>query len=128
VLLPRTGALGILEFSVVHDPAALLEGRFGVLEPPLHELAMPLAEDDLVLLPGVAFDRFGRRLGRGGGWYDRSLPLRVRDLFGIAYAFQIVDDVPATALDRRVRGVFTESGLRFCDPTDDTREPSADPG
>jgi len=127
ILLPRAGPAGRLEFAAITELSAPVEGPFGALEPPSDELAVILDAEDLVLLPGVAFDRFGRRLGRGGGWYDRSLPPDVHDLFGIAFEFQLVDRVPATALDRRVRGVFSERGLRLCDRLEDAREPSVDP-
>jgi len=127
LLLPRAGSPDRLEFAEVIDLSALVEGPFGALQPRLDEPAVPLVDEDLLLLPGVAFDLTGGRLGRGGGWYDRSLPPDVNDLFGIAFEFQIVDHVPATTLDRRVRGVFTEQGLRICDRPDETREPSVDP-
>jgi 5-formyltetrahydrofolate cyclo-ligase len=128
VLLPRAADAARLEFAPVTAPSALVVGAFGALEPKRDVPAVPLAPEDLVLLPGVAFDPHGRRLGRGGGWYDRSLPRGLRDLFGIAYEFQLVDRVPATEADRNVRGVFTERGLRCCERAVDLREPFADPG
>lgn len=111
VLLPRAGRNRQLEFALVHDPARLVPGPFGILEPSPDTPAELLHSRDLVLLPGVAFDAKGGRLGRGGGWYDRSLPLDVQALFGIAFHFQIIPCVPMAPLDRRVRGVFTEYGL-----------------
>ena len=126
VLLPRAGGAGRLEFALVVDPSLLFVGRFGALEPPVGEPARALLEEDLVLLPGVAFDRSGARLGRGGGWYDRSLPSEVQDVFGIACELQLVERVPVDAWDRRVRGVFTEAGLRHCDFGARIREPSRD--
>jgi 5-formyltetrahydrofolate cyclo-ligase len=71
----------------------------------------------------MAFDRRGGRLGRGGGWYDRSLPQRPLALFGIGYAFQIVDSIPMAARDRRVLGVFTELGLERCSSQERPRDP-----
>ncbi len=114
LLLPRAADSERLEFAAVSERSLLAPGVFGVLEPPPEAPATPLREDDLVLLPGVAFDRWGARLGRGGGWYDRSLPPGVRDLFGLAFEAQLLERVPVTATDRRVRGVFTERGLRCC--------------
>lgn len=126
VLLPRGAGPERLAFARVHDPTLLVVGTFGALEPPPDAPAASLREDDLLLLPGVAFDRSGARLGRGGGWYDRSLPGSVRDLFGVAFELQLVDRVPDTATDRRVRGVFTELGLHLCE-RDARREPQRDP-
>lgn len=128
LLLPRSRGGERLEFAGVADPARLVAGVFGALEPPPEEPAVPLCPDDLVLVPGVAFDRFGARLGRGGGWYDRSLPAEARDLYGLAFAFQVVDRVPEAPWDRRVRGVFTEEGLLLCDPGAPDREAGCDPG
>lgn len=114
VLLPRAGRDDRLEFAACREIRLLAEGRWGIAEPPASEPAVALSRGDLVLLPGVAFDRKGGRLGRGGGWYDRSLPSDVCALFGVAFRFQIVDRVPCTALDRRMKGVFTEGGLELC--------------
>jgi 5-formyltetrahydrofolate cyclo-ligase len=127
LLLPRAGRAKRLEFALVADLSVLVRGPFGAFEPPDRSVAVPLVADDLVLLPGVAFDHSGARLGRGGGWYDRSLPDAVEDLFGIAFAFQVLDRIPATTFDRRVRGVFTERGLRLCRRSGASRDPLADP-
>jgi len=127
LLLPRSCGGERLEFAPVSDPARLVRGAFGALEPPPEEPAAALHPDDLVLVPGVAFDRFGARLGRGGGWYDRSLPAEVRDLYGLAFAFQVVDRVPEAPWDRRVRGIFTEHGFQLCDRGAPAREAHRDP-
>lgn len=111
LLLPRAASEGRLEFAPVREPDALREGSFGTLEPMPAFPSAVLSPDDLVLIPGVAFDRAGRRLGRGGGWYDRSLPADLENVFGVGFAFQLVDAVPANARDRRVAGIFTEAGL-----------------
>ena len=65
---------------------------------------------DWVLVPGVAFDRDGRRLGYGGGYYDRLLPLLSPRAARVAGAFdlQIVDRVPAAPHDVAVDAIVTE--------------------
>lgn len=78
-----------------------------------------IAPDDLglVLVPGVAFDPDGGRLGRGGGFYDRFLagaPKSVRRV-GVCFEAQVVDHVPREAHDALVEGVVTESGWIFPD-------------
>jgi 5-formyltetrahydrofolate cyclo-ligase len=98
-------------------PAELVPGSLGVLEPPSSRAALRLGAGDLVVLPGLAFDAAGRRLGRGGGHYDRVLaglsgPVRV----GVGYAFQLVDEVPAGEGDERVDLVVTESCLIRVEP------------
>lgn len=98
------------------DPGALVPGAYGLLEPdPAWPLVQPEAID-LVVLPGVAFDASGRRLGYGGGYYDRTLPaLRLANpsvrLIGLAYGFQLVERLPADPHDIPVDGVATEDGL-----------------
>lgn len=70
---------------------------------------------DLVLLPGLAFDTYGNRLGYGGGYYDRYLEQNaVNHLYALAYTEQIIERVPTEAHDRKVDGIFTESGLITC--------------
>jgi 5-formyltetrahydrofolate cyclo-ligase len=126
LLLPR--AIGDrLEFAEVTDSLPLVRGSFGVLEPCRTAASRALGIEDLVLIPGVAFDRTGCRLGRGGGWYDRSIDDSLRDVFGVAYAFQVIDRVPAAANDRPVRGVFTEEGLIGARPGDRGRVLALDP-
>lgn len=127
LLLPRANEARGLDFARVSDLSILVEGSFGALEPPSCVPSEQLLPDDVVLLPGLAFDATGARLGRGGGWYDRSLPRYVTALFAIAFEFQLVPSVPTTVLDRRVRGVFTERGFHACRVQADVREPSADP-
>jgi 5-formyltetrahydrofolate cyclo-ligase len=71
------------------------------------------ASIDLVVTPGLAFDRRGRRLGYGGGHYDRFLrrlpPSTIR--VGIGFAAQVVDRVPAGPTDEPLDALVTEEGL-----------------
>ena len=110
-LLPRVDG-DRLEFVPVRSWSDLRIGAFGVREPPQGALGIRLSPDDAVVLPGLAFDRSGHRLGRGGGLYDRafggarSQPL----LIGAGYAFQLVPHVPHGPGDRRVDVVVTDRG------------------
>jgi 5-formyltetrahydrofolate cyclo-ligase len=71
-----------------------------------------LTRNDVVLLPGVAFDRNGWRLGRGGGHYDRAFPPGAESpwLVGVGYSFQWLAEVPHDSRDRRVDAIVTEHG------------------
>ena len=70
---------------------------------------------DLLLVPLLAFDRSGRRLGYGGGYYDRTLAaLPGRRTVGCAFAAQEVAEVPAGPLDARLDVVATECGVIVC--------------
>lgn len=118
-LLPRIapGAPSALEFCDVEAWVELRPGRYGLLQPAPGAPAVDPGSIELALLPGVGFDRTGRRLGRGGGYYDRTFPPGSRAgtrLLGLAFAFQLVDVVPGGEHDRRVDAVVTEDGvLRF---------------
>lgn len=125
VLLPRVTdeARGELAFFAIEDPAALEVGAFGILEPSPEARPAALAEADWVLVPGLAFDRCGGRLGRGAGYYDRALvalpegrwgpsrrPLGRPWILGIGFDAQVVDPVPMEPHDVRLDAVVTERG------------------
>lgn len=99
--------------SLAPFEARFCRGRFGIPEPRAR-FASPPADSLIWLIPGVAFDRQGHRLGRGGGFYDRLL----RDAPGLriapAYQTQIATAVPAEPHDEPVHRIVTESGLLRC--------------
>ena len=82
------------------DEAHLRKGPMGILEPIEAEIVSPKAVD-VWLVPGLAFTRNGKRLGYGGGWYDRLLAEAPKDAWkiGIAHAFQVMDDLPSEPHD-----------------------------
>ncbi len=107
-LLPRIAG-DALEFAAVESWSDLRPGRFGVLAPPEDVPAERMVAGDVILVPGVAFGPAGERLGRGGGYYDRTCarsgPLRV----GLALHLQLVDAQPHDSHDRPVDAIVTES-------------------
>lgn len=111
-----------LDLLRVSDPGADLQpGYQGIPEPdPARCPPVDAGRIDLVLVPGVVFDRRGFRLGYGGGYYDRllaSLPGAVR--VGLAFSLQVVDEIPALAHDLPVDILVTEEGaLQFRGPGD----------
>lgn len=111
VVLPVTPPRGqALRFRRWHPGAALRRERFGTFAPDGAE-AVP----DWLLVPLLAFDRAGRRLGYGGGYYDRTLPgLPGAFALGCAYAAQEAPDVPAGPGDARLDAVATECELIRC--------------
>lgn len=70
---------------------------------------------DLAIIPGVAFDKDGNRLGRGKGYYDRLLPILHCPTIGICYPFQIVGSIPHEPHDMKVDEVLgsNDEGLNF---------------
>ncbi len=114
IVLPRIRGRGELE-AVTYEPGdPLRETSFGVREPADGAVVDP-GTIDVVAPPGVAFDRSGRRVGYGGGFYDRFLPmLGTVPRIALAFDLQLVDAVPAAGFDRPVDVVVTESRvLRF---------------
>lgn len=112
VLLPRLAGAG-LEFAPIAQWTELEPGPFRVLAPPPERTAVALGPEDVVLVPGVAFDEQGGRLGRGGGHYDRSFPLDAGPwLVGAAFECQLVAWVPRHSRDRSMDAIVTERGLR----------------
>ena len=94
-------------------PADLVRGSLGVFEPTNDSaLIVEVGAADFILVPGVAFDRAGARLGRGGGFYDRLLgeaALTARRV-AVCFACQLVDRVPVEAHDALVDAIVTENG------------------
>jgi len=102
----------MLRAFAIGDPARDIEAGYrGIPEPRADCPQIALADVDWVLVPGVAFDTAGRRLGYGGGYYDRLLPLVSATAPRVAGAFdlQLVDAVPAAAHDISVDCVVTET-------------------
>jgi 5-formyltetrahydrofolate cyclo-ligase len=101
-----------LVFSELRAPEKELElGTFGIFEPKPESLRpVRLEEAQVVLVPGVAWDLHGYRIGYGGGYYDRSInSLRSHLLtIGLAYEFQIVREIPTTRYDSPVHKMVTE--------------------
>ena len=82
-------------------------GKVGIPEPttPPYE-----GEIDLIIIPAVAFDKQGNRLGRGGGYYDRFLKKQSHATFiGVGYDFQLVDEVPVRQHDQKMHRIILPS-------------------
>ncbi len=84
----------------------LAPGWKGILEPDASAPQVLPSEIDLALVPGVAFDRCGGRLGRGGGFYDRLLPQLDCPLIGLCQQWRIVPQVPREPWDIRMDQVI----------------------
>lgn len=96
-----------------YSPEHVREGYKGIMEP---DETAPEASPErvgLALIPGMAFDRSGGRLGRGKGFYDRLLPQLHCPLIGLCYACQIVDEVPRDSFDIKVDKVICEKMLNL---------------
>jgi len=111
LLLPRCEADGGLTARRVSSPEALSPGAYGVPEPGEDAEAAPPQEIDLILVPGVAFDRTLCRLGQGGGYYDRFLKRTDAVRVGVCHGAALVERVPREAHDMPMDAVITPEAL-----------------
>ncbi len=104
-----------LRLSYINELSVLAPGTFNVPEPLGHEIPADPADVEVVVIPMLAFDRQGNRLGYGAGYYDRFLercphPVRI----GIAYSCQEVDRLPFEPDDIAMEYIVTEKGIITC--------------
>lgn len=116
-VLPRVEGGGALAFRDRDVPRET--HRFGMEQPVRQGAVTPTHEIDVFLVPGIAFDGTGARVGRGAGYYDRLLAERRSDAVavGVATDIKIIESVPVYDHDQRVDWLATESGIRECLPT-----------
>jgi len=109
IAYPRVAGPRLLELHWVDDPDALTEGAFGLTEPRPETPSVSIHRVSAIVVPGIAFDADGNRLGFGGGFYDTLLEENehLPPTIGIAFDEQIVDHVPNDELDRPVDVVVT---------------------
>ena len=108
--LPRVNGVNL--DILPYDRTRLELGSFHIEEPVGDEFADPETME-LIVVPAVAYDRRGNRLGRGKGYYDRLLATTKASKIGVAYEFQVVDDIPAESHDVPVDIVITENGIYY---------------
>lgn len=84
-------------------------GAYGIAEP-VGDLFTDYDRIDVAVIPGMAFDTCGNRLGRGKGYYDRLLPKLHTYNIGICYDFQVLDEIPCEPFDRKMDAVLTNEG------------------
>ena len=114
LLFPRCGDRA-LSFAHIDTWEQLEVGRYGISEPPASSADVHLVSGDAVLVPGLAFDNAGHRLGRGAGWYDRSFPVGRPGPFLVGSSFEsrVLCSVPHGSHDRDMDAIVTETGLRW---------------
>lgn len=98
----------------LYDRDHLVRHRFGMLEPSAILPRISPKQLDVVLTPGLAFDRYGGRLGFGGGFYDRLLVKTPAKRVGIAYDCCLADELPMDQHDQRLDWVFTPTQQIEC--------------
>lgn len=101
---------GIMEAFVPHGPESLKTGLLGITAPDPEESVLLAPEDiDLVLVPLVAFDEEKRRLGHGGGYYDRYLPKCSKaEFIAVAFEAQKIKEIATDSYDVLMKTIVTE--------------------
>ncbi len=106
-VLPRVEKSGLVlhRISSIKD---LVRGAYEILEPKKSCQIIRAAVVDLFIVPGIAFDRSGNRIGRGKGYYDKLLVGTNAPKIGLAYSFQVLAEVPHTSYDVPMTMIVTE--------------------
>lgn len=110
VLLPVVVGQEPLDWAEYEGPSSLQKADLGLLEPTGRRVGSGgIGQAQVVLVPALAVDRAGRRLGRGGGHYDRSLPLRAPEatLVAVVRDGEVVDELPGEEHDVPMSAVVT---------------------
>lgn len=99
IILPRVIDDENMELRLYTGPADLTPGCYGINEP-TGPVFTSLQQIDVAVVPGMAFDRYGHRLGRGRGYYDRILPLMPQaHKIGLCFNFQMLESIPSEPHD-----------------------------
>lgn len=103
-----------MEFHEITSLDQLSEGAFGIQEPTVNKLVSEdpeWASSNLMIIPGLAFDKNGSRIGHGGGYYDRYLhkyPDKIGSKIALAYDFQVLEHIDIESYDEKIDGIITD--------------------
>lgn len=109
ILLPRVDGERLRLYR--YSPTLMVHGSYNISEPSMSCQEYSIGDVDLAIIPAMAFDRKGHRLGRGKGFYDRLLATSSVMKIGVAFNSQIVRNVPADAFDISMNIVITDKSL-----------------
>lgn len=115
IIIKNEDETSYMEASQLMDPESdLAPGTMGIMEPKASKIRIRDPKTiDLVIIPGMAFDRKGNRLGYGAGYYDYYLE-KLRDdcnQIGLTFSFQLIDHIPTQKHDKQIKNIITERGL-----------------
>jgi len=115
VVVPKVAKEKQLELFEIKSLAELKPGAFGIFEPDVRPGRAVLPEElDLAIIPGIAFDERGNRVGYGHGYYDRLLKRVFAPAIGLAYENQLLSGIPAECHDVPVQLIITEKRTIEC--------------
>ena len=106
VAYPKCVDKGTMIFCKVDSLSDLKTGKYGIFEPDENCMEITDFSDTLCIMPGVAFTRDGKRLGHGGGYYDRFLAKHHCEKIGVTFTEYITDDIPQDKNDINADKVF----------------------
>lgn len=116
-LMPVINPKNQLDFVVFDKHSKMIKNRYDIHEPENRENSIPPQQIDVILMPLVAFDHYGNRIGRGAGHYDRALSFMQHSnckkpwLIGIAYAFQQTENIATDQWDIPLNTIVTEKTI-----------------
>lgn len=99
-----------LAFYELSSGKYLVKGRFGIMEPLPYG---PVDRIDLLVVPGIAFDKKGYRLGYGKGYYDKFLAKKKTATMGLGYSFQLLESLPRGTHDKKLDAIAIEGGVYY---------------
>ena len=111
VAYPAIVGPGLIEFRLWHEGEPLVEGNMGVREPGPKAQVVPLHAIDFFLVPLLACDQQGYRLGYGGGYYDRALASAAGFRCGVGFSHQLVEQLPTEPHDQALHAFLSEQGV-----------------
>jgi len=111
VAYPAIVGPGLIEFRLWHEGEPLVEGDMGVREPGPKAQVVPLHAIDFFLVPLLACDQQGYRLGYGGGYYDRALAGAAGFRCGVGFNHQLVEQLPTEPHDQALHAFLSEQGV-----------------
>jgi 5-formyltetrahydrofolate cyclo-ligase len=113
VLLPAVSRTGGLLFRELTQTSCMHEGKYGILEPCVSNRVYDPAEADIIVVPGIAFDMKGHRIGYGKGYYDKTLHHLEGQgrIIAVCYDFQLVDVIAGEPHDVKIDLVITEKRI-----------------
>lgn len=115
IILPVTDYdTGIITPCYADESVDFIKGAFSI-EEPLEKIAADINDADVVLVPGIAFDRAGNRIGFGKGCYDMLLKNYKGIKIGYCYKFQIADYIPSDEYDIKMDYILCEEEIIICD-------------
>ena len=109
ITLPRIEGKN-MTFYALSSTEGLVKGKLGAMEP---LPKVPVQRIDMLVVPGIAFDKMGYRLGYGKGYYDKFLANEKAFSIGLAYSFQVLEHLPSEEHDQELDAISTEEGIIY---------------